>query len=171
MYVDQYVSHLTSGKLTISFYMEYAIVGADKTPLRGNCSGKVLADSFFLEKALNIKEGVVSWKSQSVEDIAISTIMGLEWSEPKLPFQYKQVVESMLNGYEGSINFKQTMLADLNKAYKSGLEVFLNNEVLLHSSTLVYTYKGFNVTFVNLVYDIGLRNNNSFKGLEFKFTF
>ncbi len=97
--------------------------------------------------------------------------MGLEWSEPKLPYNYKQVIESMLNGYEGNINFKQKMLADLNTAYRSSLEVFLNSEVLLHSSTVVYSYKTINVTFLNLIYDIKLRNDNSFKGLEFKFTF
>jgi len=43
--------------------------------------------------------------------------------------------------------------------------------MLLHSSTLVYSYKALNVTFMNLVYDIGLCNNNSFKGLEFEFNF
>ena len=42
---------------------------------------------------------------------------------------------------------------------------------MLHSSTVVYNYKTINVTFANLVYDIKLRNDNSFKGLDFSFTF
>lgn len=171
MFIDQYTSHITSGKLTISFYMQYAIQGTDKVVSRGNCSGKVLADSFFFQKTLNIKEGLVSWKTQEVEQIGVSTILGLEWSEPKLPYNYKQVLESMLNGYEGSINFKLQMLTNLNNAYRTGLEVFLNNEVLLQSNSIVYSYKNFNVTYMNLVYEIGLRNNNTFQGLEFKFTF
>jgi hypothetical protein len=77
----------------------------------------------------------------------------------------------MLNGYQGSINFKEKMLADLNSAYKAGLEDYLNKEVLLQSKNIVYKYNNFTVTFMNIVYDIGLRNNNSFKGLEFKFNF
>jgi len=86
-----------------------------------------LAVSFFFEKTLNIQNGVVSWKSQSIENLSISTMIGLEWIEPKLPISYKQATESMLNGYEGSINFKQKTLVYLNQAYKSDLEVFLNN--------------------------------------------
>jgi hypothetical protein len=64
VFVSEYTSHLTSGKLTISFFMDYSILGADKAISKGNCSGKVLADSFFFEKSLNIDVGVVSWKSQ-----------------------------------------------------------------------------------------------------------
>jgi hypothetical protein len=64
VYIDTYTSHLTSGKLTISFNMQYTIVGADKAISRGNASGKVLANSFFFEKTINIHDGVVSWKTK-----------------------------------------------------------------------------------------------------------
>jgi hypothetical protein len=61
----------------------------------------------------------------------------------------------MLNGYQGSINFKEKMLADLNSAYKAGLEDYLNKEVLLQSKNIVYKYNNFTVTFMNIVYDCG----------------
>jgi hypothetical protein len=116
-----YTSHLTSGKLTISLDMQYTIVGADKAVSRGNASSKVVADSFFFQKTLNIQGGRVSWKTQSEEELKISNSITLEWSEPKLPYNYKQILEDMLKGDKGSINFKQKMLVDLNSAYKVGL--------------------------------------------------
>lgn len=106
-FVDLYTANVTCGKLYLGIFMNYSVKNNDDGAVsKGFAMCKVLVDQFWFSKAFNVIEGVLSWKTKDAPSLTVSTIIGIEGSNPTLPTGYRQVFESMLNGYVGSVNLK-----------------------------------------------------------------
>jgi hypothetical protein len=117
-YIELYQANVTCGKLYIGINMSYLIKNNDDaTTAKGIARCKVLVDPFWFSKSLNMDLGVMSWKTKEAPALNVSTIIGIEMSEPKLSTPYRQALESMINGYEGTTNLKESIVTNLNALY------------------------------------------------------
>jgi hypothetical protein len=92
-------------------------------------------------------------------------------SQPQLPADVKSNFENILNNNTAQdITLKADLISDINKFYNDILKVYLNSERLLTADNFNYTYKGNNITYINLVENVTL-SNVGFKGLTYRMLF
>ena len=77
---------------------------ANKT---GSARGRVLVDqTAYFTKQLLIRGGYLEWDPASISALTVTYPLSFDHSEPKLDFDDKLMLESMLNGHAGDKKIK-----------------------------------------------------------------
>lgn len=163
---DSYHVRVQSGTLHAAFHCNYSYGSGS----RGNLGGRVDADQFTFVKGLKLTDGGLDWYPTELHDIVFSQFRVLD-SQPKLPDDERKRFENMLNNNTAEdVPLRAEFIGEVNRLYGELLKDSLNNEMLLNNTSFNYTWKGKNVTYLNLVDNFTL-SNVGFQGLTYKMIF
>lgn len=97
---------MSLGDIELAFRLDYLIKtsASNKT---GSARGRVLVDqTAYFTKQLLVKGGYLEWDPVNISALLVTYPLAFDHSEPKLDYDDKLMLESMLNGHAGEKKMK-----------------------------------------------------------------
>ena len=104
--LDHQHVNVSLGDIELAFRLDYLIKtsASNKT---GSARGRVLVDqTAYFTKQLLVKGGYLEWDPVNISALLVTYPLAFDHSEPKLDYDDKLMLESMLNGHAGEKKMK-----------------------------------------------------------------
>lgn len=111
-----------------------------------------------------IKDGYLEWDPTMISALTVAFPITFDYSEPKLDFDDKIILENMLNDHVGDRKLKDEIVKTFNAQYFTLLKDHLNTEQVIGTLNITYNYAGISLSYLNAVKEYEL-SDTGVKGL------